>query len=315
TEETLEPEREVVRNERKLRTVNSPFGLVYEKLYALAYERHPYQWPVIGWDSDLKAFTLEDCKEYYRIYYAPNNSVIVISGDIEEEKALSLVKKYFGDIPAQKPPPPIVTFEEPQRGEKRAIFKKVSKMKAFFAGFHVPGIKDDDIYPLMVLCTIFSTGKSSRFYKKYIKKGVALEVSMDVGSPPFISMDPGLLIVEAVLSPDKDTEKIEKNIWADIEEIKRDSITNEELKRAKKQILSSFLTSMQTNFFKALLAGMYHIRAGDFSYINRIETKIKEVTIDMIVEVTKKYLTSDNRTVVTLVPISSEEHHFLGPIS
>ena len=101
TSETLEPEREVVRSERKLRSVNSPFGLLIEQLSALAYEQHPYRWPVIGWDADLKTLTLDDCREYYRTHYAPNNAVVAVVGDVAAEDVFRLAEKYYGPIPAQ----------------------------------------------------------------------------------------------------------------------------------------------------------------------------------------------------------------------
>ena len=104
--ESLETEREVVRSERKLRTVNSPFGLLIEQLYSLAYEQHPYHWPVVGWDYDLRSLTLEDCREYYRTHYAPNNAVVTIVGDVRTDEALKTVEKYFGPIPVAAPIPP-----------------------------------------------------------------------------------------------------------------------------------------------------------------------------------------------------------------
>ena len=116
TRENLETEREVVRSERKLRSVNSPFGLLIEQLFALGYEQHPYRWPVIGWDSDLKTLTLEDCQEYYRTHYAPNNAVVLIVGDVQAEKAFQTVERYYGPIPSQPQPRLTITPEKSAEG-------------------------------------------------------------------------------------------------------------------------------------------------------------------------------------------------------
>lgn len=181
TRENLETEREVVRSERKLRSVNSPFGLLIEQLYALAYEQHPYRWPVVGWDYDLKNLTLEDCREYYRTHYAPNNAVVTIVGDIQTDEAFKTVEKYYGHIPSQPQPPLTITPEKLQRGEKRAVFKKVSQVAAFFAAFHVPGISHPDLIPLQILCVALSVGRSSRFFEKFEKPGKAVEAQAEVG--------------------------------------------------------------------------------------------------------------------------------------
>jgi len=175
TEENLATEREVVRSERKYRSVNSPFGLVMEQLYAAAYHIHPYGWPVVGWDQDLRNLTLEDCLEYYRIHYAPNNSVIVIVGDSKPDHAFSVVEKHFGHLSSQPEPAPVQARELAQRGERRIVYKKVAQVSALFAGFHIPGIADRDIFPLLVLTSLLSHGRSSRFYQRFIKTGRAVE--------------------------------------------------------------------------------------------------------------------------------------------
>ncbi len=233
TEESLETEREVVRSERKLRSVNSPFGLLIEQLVALAYEQHPYRWPVIGWDSDLRSLTLEDCREYYRTHYAPNNAVVVIAGDAHADEAVRAVEKYFGPIPSHPQPRLTITPEKPQRGEKRAVFKKVSQVAAFFAAFHVPGIAHPDLIPLQILCVILSVGRSSRFFEKFEKPGKAVEAQAEVGYPPFFSMDPGLLQLSAVASPAIPVETLEKEIWEETEKLREQPLPEEEVAKPK----------------------------------------------------------------------------------
>lgn len=131
TPESLEPEREVVRSERKLRSVNTPFGLLIEQLYALAYEQHPYRWPVIGWDHDLKNLTLEDCLEYYRTYYAPNNAVVVIVGDVSADEALKTVDRFYGPLPSPPHPRQIITPEKAQRGKNARSLRNFPRWLPF----------------------------------------------------------------------------------------------------------------------------------------------------------------------------------------
>lgn len=314
TEENLETEREVVRSERKLRSVNSPFGLVTEQLVALAYEQHPYRWPVIGWDSDLRALTLEDCREYHRNHYAPNQAVVVIVGDVHPEEALRAVDKHFGPIPPQASPRPVVTPEKPQRGEKRAVFKKVSQVAAFFAGFHIPGITHPDLIPLQILCVALAVGRSSRFFERFEKPGKAIEAQAEVGYPPFFSMDPGLLQLSAVASPAVPVETLEKEIWEEVETFRTKLLPEEEVRKAKKQARSYFLQGLQTLFSKGLLAGLYQVRAGDFRRMYALAGQYDSVTPEDLLRVARKYLGPENRTVVTLQPVSQKEHEELGEV-
>lgn len=314
TQETLETEREVVRSERKLRAVNSPFGLLIEELFALAYEKHPYRWPVIGWDHDLKNLTLDDCLEYYRLFYAPNNAVVVIVGDVSAEEAYRIVEKYYGHIPPQPWPRLVISPENAQRGEKRAIFKKFAQVSAFFSGFHVPGINHPDLFALEILCAVLSAGRSSRFFEKFEKPGKAVEVKAEIGSPPFFSMDPGLLQIYAIASPGTPIEVLEAEVWQAVESLKTELISPEELAKAKKQVRAAFLRNLQTIFFKGLLAGLYQIKTGNFQQIYGLISAYEEITPPDIQRVARKYLNPENRTVVTLVPVSQREHETLGEL-
>ena len=314
TPESLEPEREVVRSERKLRSVNTPFGLLIEQLYALSYERHPYRWPVIGWDQDLKNLTLNDCQEYYRTHYAPNNAVVVVVGDVSAEEAWQTVERYYGSLPPQPAHREMITSENPQRGEKRAIFKKVSQVAAFFAGFHIPEITHSDLFPLQILCAALSAGRSSRFFEKLEKPGKAVEVRADMGHPPFFSMDPGLLQIYAIASPSVSLATLEQEVWEEVENLRQKPLSRDELSKVKKQVRSYFLRSLQTFFFQGLLAGLYQIRAGDFHLLYTLLPGYESVTAEDVLRVAQKYLSPENRTVVLLQPVDQREHEDLGEL-
>ncbi len=314
TPENLEPEREVVRSERKLRSVNTPFGLLIEQLYALSYEKHPYRWPVIGWDHDLKNLTLNDCQEYYRTHYAPNNAVVVIVGDVSAEKAWQTVDRYYGSLSPQPTPREVITPEKPQRGEKRAVFKKASQVAAFFAGFHIPGISHPDLFPLQILCAALSAGRSSRFFQKLEKPGKAVQTRAEMGHPPFFSMDPGLLQIYTIASPSVSLTALEQEVWEEVENLHRNLLPPEELFKVKKQVRSTFLRNLQTFFFQGLLAGIYQVRAGDFHHLYGILSGYESVTAEEILRVAQKYLRPENRTVVLLQPVDQREHEDLGEL-
>jgi zinc protease len=313
-QESLDTEREVVRSERKLRTANSPFGLLIEQLFAIAFDQHPYQWPVIGWDRDLQRLTLDDCLAYYRQGYAPNNAVAVIVGACKREEAIAMVERYYGHLKSQPPLEGPSAQERPQRGERRAFYKKVSQVEAFFAGFHCPGIKDLDVFPLLALSQILSHGKSSRFYLRFVKTGKAIEAQVEADPPPFWSMDPGLMQVYAIAAPGVPIGDLEQEVWEAVEEIKDGRFDEAELAKAKTGLIASFIMGLQSIFFKGLAGGLLEIKTGASGTINSVLDRLEGITAEDVTRVAKQYLMEDNRTVVTLKPITPEENEQLEPV-
>jgi len=312
-EETFAPERQVVISERKLRSVDSPFGLVEEQLFATAYTQHPYNWPVVGWDQDLHRMTLNDCLAYYRDHYHPGNMTVVVAGKVEPQATRDLVQKYFGQIP----PGPSLAFqvqEPPQRGERRAVLKKVSQVEALFAGFHIVGLDHPDLYALSLLSIILSGGKASRFYQEFVRPGKAVELGVELAPLPFSAQDPDLMVVVAVAAPGNPINQLEQEIWAGIEALQQDGVTPAELARAQKLVRSQAVRSLAHNFFRGLLAGLFHLKTGDASRANQILASFEAVTAADILRVSRTYLKEDNRTVVTLKPVSPEESQALGQL-
>jgi zinc protease len=314
-DESFQPERQVVISERKLRSVDSPFGLVIEELYAAAFTQHPYQWPVIGWNQDLQRMTLEDCRKYYREHYHPGNMTMVIAGDAEPQAARDLVEKYFGDLPNPGLPPAPRVMEPPQRGERRVVFKKVSQVEALFAGFHIVGLDHPDIYPLNLLSLIMSGGKSSRFYQEFVRPGKAVEVSVEIAPPPWAAQDPDLLVIAAIAAPGQSLAELEAAVLAAVNRLLTDGAAPEELARAQKLMRAQGARSLAHNFFRGLLVGLYHLKTGDATQVNRLLASYEQVTLDDIQRVARQYLQEDNRTVVVLKPVSPEESQQLGELA
>lgn len=311
-EENFQTEREVVISERKLRSVDSPFGLVEEQLFAAAYIQHPYAWPVIGWDQDLRRMTLADCLAYYRTYYHPGNAIIVIAGDVEPEAARDLVAKYFGHLPSPGPPTFLKVVEPPQRGERRAVFKKVSQVEGFLAGFHVVGLDHPDIYPLTLLEVVLSGGKASRLYQEFVRPGRVADLEAYLAPPPWSAQDPDLFLFRAVAAPGADLALLEADLWNSLERLKEDGVEGAEVNRAQKILKAQMVQGLAKNFFRGLLAGLFQLKTGDAQRINDILGLYDAVHPEDLTRVARQYLHEDNRTVVTLKPVSPEESQALG---
>jgi zinc protease len=314
-EENFQPELQVVISERKLRSVDSPFGLLEEQLWATAFTQHPYQWPVIGWNQDLQCMTLADCQDYYRRHYHPGKTTIVISGDVAPDAARELVARHFGAIPGPGPVAEAVFVEPPQRGERRAVLKKVSQVEVMFAGFHTVGLGHPDLHPLSLLALILSRGKASRFYQEFVRPGKAVSVDVDITSIPFTSQDPDLMLVAAVAAPGYPMATLEGEIWAAIARLQEDGVTEAELARAKKIVRSRAVRSLSHNFFRGLLAGLFHVKTGDAAGANNILAAVEQVTAADLLRAARQYLRPDNRTVALLQPVTPEESEALGPLA
>ena len=314
-DDTFQPERQVVISERKLRSVDSPFGLVEEQLYATAYTQHPYNWPVVGWNQDLHRMTLEDCLAYYRRHYHPGKITMVIAGDVQPAAAKDLVERYFGGVPAPPVAPDPVVAEPPQRGERRAVLKKVSQVEALFAGFHIVGLDHPDLYPLNVLAVILSGGKASRFHQEFVRVGKAIALDVELTPLPFSAQDPDLLVIAAVAPPGQPLAELEQEIWAALDRLGAEGVTPAELGRAKKLLRSQAVRSLAHNFFRGLLVGLCHLKTGDAGRANQILSSLEAVTADDVLRVARNYLRPDNRTVVVLQPITPEASEALGPLS
>jgi zinc protease len=314
-EENFQTERDVVRSERKLRSVDSPFGLVEEQLFATAYTQHPYSWPVIGWDQDLRRMTLADCLAYYRTYYHPGNMTVVIAGDVDPEVARDLVDRYFGHLSSPGPPANPQVVEPPQRGERRAVFKKVSQVEAFLAGFHVVGLDHPDIYPLTLLSVVLSVGKASRLYQEFVRPGRVADMEAYLAPPPWSSQDPDLFFFRAVAAPGSDLARLEADLWNSLERLKEEGIEAAELARAQKILKSQIVQGLAKNFFRGLLVGLFHLKTGDAQRINNILGFYDSVSTEDLTRVAREYLREDNRTVVTLKPVAPEESQSLGALA
>lgn len=289
----------VVMEERRMAIDNSVDGQLWEDLDALAFKAHPYSAPVIGWMSDLEGITRDDCVEYFRTYYAPNNAILIIAGDFDAKEAMELVREYYGSIPAQEPPAPVRTAEPPQLGERRAELRRPAELPAVLMAWHTPPVDSDEIYALDVLDKILSGGESSRLYRSLVRE---METAVSVRTSAPWRIDPYLFIAQVKMKPGKSTADAEAAVYAELGEIAANGVTAEELERAKNLLEADFVRSMQTVNGKASKIGRYEVLFGDWREILHVPERYRAVTAEQVREAAAKYFTGMNRTVVTLVP-------------
>jgi zinc protease len=295
----IESERGVVASERLQGVDNSNFGLLYEQMNATAYAAHPYSWPVIGWASDIKAWTMDDLKAHFRMGYAPNNCVMVIVGDVKTDEVVKLAKQHLEPIPRQEPPPAVRTVEPPQRGERRVNVIKAAQLPIQLISYHIPRATHPDIAPLNVLSTLLSHGRSSRLYKRMVDGD---QLALSVNASANESLDPGLMIISVRHRAGVDTEKTGRVLYEEIERLRSSEVEPGELRKAKNQLLTDFFREMKTIAGRANLLGSYEVFRGDYRKLFEAQKELEAVTAADVQRVAKQYLNELNRTVATLVP-------------
>ncbi|MFT5234780.1 MAG: zinc protease [Shewanella sp.] len=290
-------ERGVVASERTTGLENSNWGTLQEELKGAAFRAHPYSWSVIGHESDIEAWSLDDLVQYHKTYYAPNNAVVVIVGDVKLAEVKALADKYFAPIPAQTPPKEVKTVEPLQKGERRVFVQKTSvSTPNVMLAYHVPATSHQDYYALDLLSTILATGNSSRLYQSLVEKQLALGVEAYMP----MTLDPNLFYVMGVANPGVTAKELELNLIAEINKIAREGVTEEELEKVQNIKLMNFYRSMETINGKANTIGTYELYFGSFDKLFNAPEAYNKVTPADIQRVAQTYLRRANRTVAVL---------------
>jgi zinc protease len=300
----IKSEREVVASERRLRTDNDNGGLLDEQLWATSYIAHPYQWPVVGWMSDIEHWTMEQLKHHFEMGYSPNNATMVVAGDVSPEEIFQLCEKYIEPIPAHAPPPPVTTTEPEQLGERRLIVRKPSQLPLVFVAYHIPKTNSPDFYALNVLRTLLFQGESSRMYQRLVDKD---EIALDVSSSVEPAFDPTIIEIAAQPKQGVDPQKCEKAMYEEIENAKNAVVSDRELEKAKNIRLADFYREMRTINGRANTIGTYEVFFGDYKKLFDAAKNYSAVTKEDVQRVAKAYFEANNRTVATLVPDNADE--------
>jgi len=297
-------EREVVASERRLSVDNDNGGLLDEQLWATAFIAHTYQWPVVGWMSDIEHWTMEDLKHHFEMGYSPSNATMVVVGDVSPEEIFQLCEKYIEPIPSHAPPPPVTTVEPEQMGERRLVVHKPAELPLVMIGYHVSKTDDPDFYALNILRSVLFQGESSRMYQRLVDKD---QIALDVSSYVEPAFDPTLAIITAQPRQGVDPQACEKAIYEELERIKSAPISDQELEKAKNARLVEFYREMRTINGRANTIGTYEVFMGDYNKLFDAAKSYSTVTKEDVQRVAKKYFSANNRTVATLLPENQEK--------
>ena len=302
----VESERGVVYSERRSSVDNDSFGTLMEQMQATAFTAHPYQFPTIGWPSDIEHWKLDDLKKFFKTYYAPNNAVLVIAGDVDPAQVFALADKYLAPLQKQPEPTPITTVEPEQLGERRLVVERSDAQSPIVAyAFHSGMGAGDKRFPaLELLTTILSQGQSSRLHQRLVEREQA---ATQAGAFAEAGFDPGLLWVYAMLPPGGDMARVESLLDDELAKIARDGVSADELAKARNLKASAFWRGMATINGKARALGTYEVFNGDYRKLFDAPSAYDAVSAADVQALAKRILRIQNRTTGLLKPVAAKE--------
>jgi len=301
--EDFQTEKMVVMEERRMRTEDNPQAYLLEQLDATAYQNQPYRWPPVGWFDDLARLTVEDASAFYRTFYNPANAFIVVVGDATMEDLLPRLEKSFGVIPGGAVPERFRFADPPQVGMRRIEVERPAQLAAVIMAYHVPNVRSPDAYVLEVISSVLGAAKSSRLYERLIADGkLAVEADADYS---LLSFDPGLFYISATVMPGKTAGDVEEAVTAELERLKNEPVSDEELEKAKNQLEAMFVFHRDSLFYQGMMLAQYEIAVG-WKEIAGYVPSIRKVTAEDIRRVARLYFTPRNLTVGTIVPVAGE---------
>jgi predicted Zn-dependent peptidase len=300
TQANFENQRLTVQEERRQSYDNRPYGKTYEAVADTAYDTFAYKHSTIGSMEDLNAASVDDAKEFFRTYYAPNNAVLTLVGDFNTEVALGLIKKYFEDIPAQKTPPVPDVSEPEQTAERRkTIEDNFAQAARLDIAYKTPPGNTPDWYALGVLGEVLSSGVSSRLYQKFIKEK---ELAVNVSAGPEERRGPTLFWLSITARPGVDLALLEKLIGEEITRLQNEPVADWELAKVQMQLRRQRAQQLYSTRFRANSLGHYAVFYDAPQLINTEAEKYRQVTKADLQRVARTYLKDSNRTVVTTLP-------------
>jgi predicted Zn-dependent peptidase len=305
TKENLDNQRNAVQEERRLGIDNQPYGRTYELIDELAYENFAYEHSVIGSMADLGAATVDDVKAFFKTYYAPNNAVLSIVGDVKTAECLEKVRKYFERIPSQPAPAPVDAVEPPQKAEKRqTIEDPLARLPRIDVVWHTPPALSPDDDGLTVLAAVLSSGRSSRFYDSIVRQQ---QLASSVTASATDTRGPGLFRVGATALPGKTIADVEKAIYAEIDKVVAGPIAEWEIQKAHNNWKRTYVTRLGSSLQRAIALGRYAAFWNDPDLINTYADRLGKTRAADVQRTAKQYLTPTNRTVVITMPAAASE--------
>lgn len=295
----IQSEREVVKEERRYRVENSPYGMLDEATYKTVFKVHPYRWPVIGSMADLNAATLEDLKEFYRVYYAPNNAVVVIAGDVDAAHVKKLADKYYAKIPSQELPEKKFPEEPLQTGQRTTNLVRDLQSPVFSIAYQAVKAGTPEAYALDLIANILGDGPSSRLYRRLVYKE---QLATGVSSWSYTPANKGVFEVTATMKSGADMEKAISSAYSELYKMRTTEVSEEELQKAKNQVVFSYVNGLKTASGKASALALNEILFGDYRELFKDIKKYMEVTPQDLKRVAGEYLKPEQRNVIRIRP-------------
>lgn len=293
-EKAFKTETEVVQNERRFRNENSPDGLMYQEIFSLAFNKHSYRWPVIGYEEDLNRMSAKDAMEFYRNFYSPNHATIVVVGDVNAKDVLKVVTKKYGHLKPQNPVPATIEAEPAQSRPRRKVLKLNTQVQKLMMAYPVPAVTHEDIPALNLIRTILSGGKSARLNRALVDTGIATSI----GGYDLDDKDPSILIFVSNMQKGKSAEQAERIVLREIEKLKSTLVSDSELERAKNILSYEFYDKLNDATKQANFLGHYETVSSSFRVGLDVFNRVAKLTPQDVQAVARKYLDPNRRNVL-----------------
>jgi predicted Zn-dependent peptidase len=286
TDEEFQRERNVVAEERRLRTDTNPMGYLYFRVFNTHFTYHPYHWLPIGFMEDIKKWKIEEIRTFYHQYYQPNNAILVVAGDIAKEAVFKQAQKYFGNIKNEHAIPKVTAVEPKRMGFSRTVESmEINRVDTLAITYSIPNYEDEDQVALSAISHILSSGKSSWFEKTIVNEK---QLANQVYGYNMELTDPGVFLIMAMCSPDAKVEDLEKEILLQLERLKKGAVTQAELDKVKINTKAEFIYGLESSSSVAGLYGDYYVK-GNIQPLLEYEEKLDKMTLKDIERVAQKY--------------------------
>ncbi|MFN7685660.1 MAG: M16 family metallopeptidase [Oligoflexia bacterium] len=295
-------EREVVQNERRFRNENNPDGMMYQEIYGLAFEKHSYRWPIIGYAQDLATMSAADARDFYDRHYSPDRAVIVVTGDVNAARVAKLVQQHYGALkasPSRSLAPPV---EPEQKSARRKTLRFDMQVEKLMMAYPIPKMSSDEMPALDVLQTLLSDGRASRLRKALVEAGVATSAFAYAAS----AKDPSIFIFGATLQSGQKALSAERIILAELERLGRQGVSARELERAKNLLNYTYFSNLETNSTRARFAGHYESQMNGLENGPNYFERLQRVTPEQVRAVVQNYLQPSKRSVVVALKKTGE---------
>jgi zinc protease len=275
----VESERGVMYSERRLSVDNDNFGRLYEQMLATAFIAHPYQYPIIGWPSDIEGWSEEDVESYFQTYYAPNNCTMVFVGAASPEEIFQLADRYLRPIPAQAPPPPVRTVEPEQFGERRLLIETDAQTPLLHLAFHASSAAAPEAQHMSLLLNILTGGNSSRLHRLLVEEE---QIALAIGAMQMEGFDPGLVYFYLTLPPGADVEAVELRMLEELKRVAVEGVTNAELRKAQNILLADYWRERSTINGKAAALGQFEMFTGSYENLFSLPEDVSAITVEQL---------------------------------